>query len=1466
MGIKSWFHKRKSDGNDAAVDKEAAVHDGGPPPPPRVPVPLRKNPLSYLLFSWFTPLLLLGWRRPLQFEDLFVIPEELTTAAVFPPYTAGWNRLVREARDGGPKGQRRLEDSRLGRSTAFMLTNFIRLHWVRVSVALSIQLLYSATTFAGPLLLNKIVRFLQTPEALQDAEGLKQAYLYAMGMFLAPVVGTLINGMANRVSIGTQVIIRAELNAAIYAKALRLSNRARQQSDTGRIVNLMSADVNQLQMFFYPYVQQLVTGPATIIAALVLLWFQISWTTFIGLAILLVSTPLTGIFVAKLSAYRREMLKYTDKRVKLMNQLLVGIRVLKMYAWEAAQEAAIMEVRKDELWQLRKAIPYRAAMQCLLFSAPALAMVACFSAYGATSPDGFTPAAIFTSIALFGLMRFPLIFLPFALVQLANAFVSIRRLTVFFMSEDRIEHVEELDRPGIEVEDASFFWAEPPPRVEIEQGKKKKKGRKDKNGKGNAPVKGANGLAKESAQSADGGLGASSESSAPDSGAATPVVTKGQPLPATDLVVDGILVPAKPAEGEEAANRGQKDALFWLRNISLQIKPGELVCCVGRVGMGKSSLVQAILGEMDKETGHVRVGGSMAYVAQQAWIINASVKENVSFGKEWDEAKWNATVEACCLSQDLETLPGGADTEIGEKGINLSGGQKQRVSLARAMYQDADVYIMDDPLSAVDVHVGRHIFENLITGALKGKTRLLVTNQLQYCHHADQIIVVDEGQVVVQGTYETCMAHPTFAGLVREHAAEAGADEEAPEPAPFAKKGSGELVMRAVSRSEVALQEVLEEVEGTPEDAIDGPPHGQATKPAVTGSMLVRPSKGSSSSATKKHDVKAPMPGALMVVEDKEEGQVAWSVYWRYITCYGRWAALALLVFWSGEETTSVLTNWWLSKWSTAETLNAVQVQAGIPSDFSRISYIGGYLGFAFAYVILVTLRTIANLASSLTASRLIHERSLLSLDRSPVTFFDTTPIGRILNRFSKDTGDMDFMLSMSLSQLGTCVMNLLGTIIFIAVIQPWILVGIAPLTIVYYFIQKFYRRSYIEFQRQDATSRSPIYAHFSETLSGVDTIRAYRLSDAFAADSQGRVDANHRAYWCLSMANEWLSLRLDFMGAIIVFLVAILSIVNRNSINVALMALTLSQALSVTQFLKVVVTTAAQFESRFNSVERLFAYWDLPQEAPAYLPGKEAPDAWPDKGALQYTDVWMRYRAELGPVLKGVTFFVAPGEKVGIVGRTGSGKSSLIVSLFRLVEPYQGSIALDGIDLLSLGLNDVRSRIAVIPQDPVLFSGSVRANLDPYDRYTDAEVWEALTHVAMRGPVAALPEGLSARVAEGGDNFSVGQRQLFCVARALLREPQVLVADEATASVDSETDTLIQQTIRREFRHCTVLTIAHRINTILDATKVLVMEDGKVAEYDTVAHLMSRGTSSFRAMAQEAGVGSKYRLDPGPE
>lgn len=633
---------------------------------------------------------------------------------------------------------------------------------------------------------------------------------------------------------------------------------------------------------------------------------------------------------------------------------------------------------------------------------------------------------------------FPLVLVLLLLqIQLANALVSMRRLTQYFLLEDRKDQVGELDHPGIEIRGGDFFWAEPPPKLAMpEVGKKKKGGKKDKKVAEDVttPAKAATppGLKRESDDLESGKVTPSSNDS------------DGKPDTADDSValeLPGML----PDEGAGLA----KGMAWRMQGVDLTVGPGELVCVVGRVGSGKSSLVQAILGEMEVAGGTVAVGGSVAYAAQQAWIINASVKDNVAFGKEFEEEKWEKCVGACCLAQDLEILPAGADTEIGEKGINLSGGQKQRISLARALYQDADVYILDDPLSAVDVHVGRHIFERFIDGAIANKARLLVTNQLQYLPHADRIVVMDAGRIVAQGTYEECQSNDVFARLLSDHNAQAPEAEGGQEESIEQKPAKGAAFETKIDTSGVEKRMIADTVATIP-GALGRP--GPADMKLNRGETFARlpgagslgadgaTTEGDGTGKDEKYGKKLqslatmrleagklaekgeeegdkPAKGALMIKEDQEVGQVTGKVYWQYIKAYGVLSFLSLIVLWSSEQSVRILTNWYLSKWTgKVATQQAEAYVTGQPFHLNSTSFIGGYLGLAFGFVLLTGIRSFTNLMSALTASRIIHLKSLGTLVRAPVTFFDTTPVGRILNRFSKVSGCLCTCLPIYLS------------------------------------------------------------------------------------------------------------------------------------------------------------------------------------------------------------------------------------------------------------------------------------------------------------------------------------------------------------------------------------------------------------------------------------------------------------------
>jgi ABC-type multidrug transport system fused ATPase/permease subunit len=729
--------------------------------------------------------------------------------------------------------------------------------------------------------------------------------------------------------------------------------------------------------------------------------------------------------------------------------------------------------------------------------------------------------------------------------------------------------------------------------------------------------------------------------------------------------------------------------------------------------------------------------------------------------------------------------------------------------------------LLDDPLSAVDAHVSKYLFEECINGVMKGKTRVLVTHQLQYLSSGkfDHIIVLKDGGIFEQGSYEELMQ----------------------------SQGEMHRLLMALGKEE-----------DTSGSESESEPDSQKSQPAVEGGVASATAAASTDTAVvaKKRtksaeEVKVKMPEkkkatALMTQEERQTGSVSWEIYFYYFRSWGMvLVPLTVLFFTLTAQGLQTANNWWLSVWSSNSYNQSYQF------------YLGVYGGIAAASVLMVLGSTILLAYAGQRAAINMHNVAFFNLMRAPTSFFDTTPIGRILNRFSRDQDVIDSMMVDTLRMTFTMIISAVFTFVMIMIITPWFIVPFIPVMYLYYRTQTFYRHCSREIKRLDAISRSPLYSHFGETLTGLSSIRAYAEQDRFIKQNEFRINDNNRAYYIQVQSQRWLALRLDFTGALIVFFAALVSSLTAKSLSPGLVGLSLSYALQVTGMLTWMIRQTVELENNMNSVERSKYYTDsLPQEAPAEIEGAVPPKGeWPSAGAITVRGLQMRYRPELDLVLDGVSLDIKGGEKIGVVGRTGAGKSSLMVAMFRLVEAAGGSISIDGIDISKVGLQDLRSRMAIIPQDPVLYSGSLRANLDPFNQYTDEEVWFALDRAYMRKAVEALDAKLDAPVTENGDNFSVGQRCQICLARALLRKAKVLILDEATASIDMETDALIQQTIRSDFKDCTILTIAHRLNTVVDYDRVLVLSFGKVKEFDTPANLLRDPRSDFCSMVAETGA-----------
>uniref|UniRef100_A0A8D0WJL2 Multidrug resistance-associated protein 1 n=1 Tax=Sus scrofa TaxID=9823 RepID=A0A8D0WJL2_PIG len=1197
--------------------------------------------------------------------------------------------------------------------------------------------LHDLMMFAGPEILKLLINFVNDKKA-PDWQG----YFFTALLFISACLQTLVLHQYFHICFVSGMRIKSAVIGAVYRKALVITNSARKSSTVGEIVNLMSVDAQRF-MDLATYINMIWSAPLQVILALYLLWLNLGPSVLAGVAVMIFMVPLNAVMAMKTKTYQVAHMKSKDNRIKLMNEILNGIKVLKLYAWELAFKEKVLAIRQEELKVLKKSAYLAAVGTFTWVCTPFLVALCTFAVYVTIDKNNILDAQkAFVSLALFNILRFPLNILPMVISSIVQASVSLKRLRIFLSHEelepDSIQRLPIKDAGttnSITVKNATFSWARSDPPT--------------------------------------------------------------------------------------------------LHGITFSIPEGSLVAVVGQVGCGKSSLLSALLAEMDKVEGHVAIKGSVAYVPQQAWIQNVSLRENILFGRQLQERYYKAVIEACALLPDLEILPSGDRTEIGEKGVNLSGGQKQRVSLARAVYCNSDIYLFDDPLSAVDAHVGKHIFENVVgpKGMLKNKTRLLVTHGLSYLPQVDVIIVMSGGKISEMGSYQELLARDgAFAEFLRTYAS-------------------------------------AEQEQGEPEDGLGGiSSPGKEAKQMENG-VLVTEAAGKhlqrqfSSSSSYSGDVgrhhtstaELQKPGAqtedtwkLMEADKAQTGQVKLSVYWDYMKAIGLFISFLSIFLFLCNHVAALVSNYWLSLWTDDPIVNGTQEHTKV-----RLSVYGA-LGISqgvtvFAYSMAVSI-------GGIFASRRLHLDLLHNILRSPMSFFERTPSGNLVNRFSKELDTVDSMIPQVIKMFMGSLFNVVGACIIILLATPVAAVIIPPLGLIYFFVQRFYVASSRQLKRLESVSRSPVYSHFNETLLGVSVIRAFEEQERFIRQSDLKVDENQKAYYPSIVANRWLAVRLEFVGNCIVLFAALFAVISRHNLSAGLVGLSVSYSLQITAYLNWLVRMSSEMETNIVAVERLKEYSDTEKEAPWRIPEVAPPSTWPQVGRVEFRDYGLRYRDDLDLVLKHINVTIDGGEKVGIVGRTGAGKSSLTLGLFRINESAEGEIVIDDVNIAQIGLHDLRFKITIIPQDPVLFSGSLRMNLDPFSQYSEEEVWTSLELAHLKGFVSALPDKLNHECAEGGENLSVGQRQLVCLARALLRKTKILVLDEATAAVDLETDDLIQSTIRTQFHDCTVLTIAHRLNTIMDYTRVIVLDKGEIREHGSPSELLQQ-RGLFYGMAKDAGL-----------
>ncbi|XP_051808767.1 ATP-binding cassette sub-family C member 8 isoform X3 [Acanthochromis polyacanthus] len=1290
-------------------------------------------------------------------------------------------------------------------------------------LSITFRFLADLLGFAGPLCISGIVhhiskdnRTIQQPMRLlgiyfiSSKEFLENAYVLAVLLFFALLLQRTFLQASYYVAIETGINLRGAIQTKIYNKIMRLctSNMSMGELTVAQICNLVAIDTNQLMWFFF-LCPNLWAMPVQIIVGVILLYYLLGISALIGATVIAVLAPVQYFVATKLSQTQKSTLEYSSERLKKTNELLRGIKLLKLYAWEHIFCDSVEETRGKELTSLQAFALYTSISIFMNAAIPIAAVLTTFVVHVHISEDAdLSPAVAFASLSLFHILVTPLFLLSSVVRSTVKALVSVQKLSEFFSS----------DEIGDEQE----------PRAMLTSGSSNH----NQNRYQAVPLK---------------------------------VVNRKRP-PRDDWN-------NYSSQGDHKGDGAPQDVdqntcikitcgyFTWtdgpptLSNVDIKIPFGKLTMIVGQVGCGKSSLLLAALGEMQRVSGTVtwnslpnpehegdesptdrdaagdgdiRKRGAVAYASQKPWMLNATVVENITFEMPMIKSRYKAVIEACSLQPDIDILPQGDQTEIGERGIILSGGQKQRISVARALYQQTNVVFLDDPFSALDIHLSDHLMQDGILKLLREEKRtvVLVTHKLQYLPHADWIIAMKDGTIQTEGTLKDIQnSEPDlfeqWKTLMHRQDQEFETETVAESMTDLERKN----LRRAMYSREAARTEEDEEEESVESDDDDD-----------SLSQVMR-----------------------------QRATIPWRSCGTYLSSAGFLLLGLLLLSQLLKHTLMVAIDYWLAHWTShviTAKLEATAHNCTIVQDcgFSHSWYLSVFSVLCCLGIILCLATSVAVEWTGLKVAKELHQNLLNKIILAPMRLFETTPLGSILNRFSTDTNTIDQHIPTTLECLSRSTLLCVSALGVISYVTPVFLFALLPLAVTCYFIQKYFRVASRDLQQLEDSTQLPLLSHFSETVEGLTTIRALRYEPRFRQRLLQFTDANNIASLFLTAANRWLEVRMEYVGACVVLVAAVASITNSlyNQLSTGLVGLGLTYALMVSNYMNWMVRNLADMEVQLGSVKRINGLLKTEPENYEGLLSEcsdaavsQVPDGWPREGEIKIQNLSVRYDTTLKPVLKNVNAHVSPGQKVGICGRTGSGKSSFSLAFFRMVDMFEGRIVIDNIDISKLPLQTLRSRLSIILQDPILFSGTIRFNLDPEVKATDEMLWEALEIAQLKPVVKSLPGGLDATVTEGGENFSQGQRQLFCLARAFVRKSSILIMDEATASIDMATESILQKVVMTAFADRTVVTIAHRVHTILNADLVIVMKRGIILEYDRPQALLDKEDSVFASFVR---------------
>jgi ABC-type multidrug transport system fused ATPase/permease subunit len=1352
---------------------------------------------------------------------------------------------------------------------------------------------FQACHLAGPFVLEKFIDYL-SDDSGSWTEGMTLVGIFAALYLIKPILFQKHFHMCMKVGLTT----RGALMAQLFHKVVAMSHKARvhPSNGAGTIINFMTAEINKVNVAC-GFVHYIWTSPLQLFIAMGLLYLLVGWIGFAAVALGALTVPFQAAVLRRQYRVIDELAEASDKRVATVNEVFAAISVVKVMGWEMKFLRHVSEQRQEELLSLVKMKACRIANAFFSRASPMLVMASVFVLYHVTGHT-LTARVIFPVMALLDIIRMQFTIIPMAFNSLVTSYISLEEIGRFLESDDHVSPVQPLPdaAPGdttataVIISEANFAVYQALPIGE--DGDAHDGFDEAALGNNQQASMHHDGLREERHLSIAERVvwnirnwtSAGKPKRAGDSGIAKSV-NDSTASGLYDTIDDGsehgdLLFDSESTKNDEEAEFFHVVPKVLLRDITLRVNAGELTIVVGQTGAGKSMLLEAILGELHVTTGSISAVTDVAYVQQEPWIVNTTLKDNITFCHPFDEEQFAATVKCCHLEADIAQFCHGSDAEIGQRGVSLSGGQRARIALARAVYARPELYLLDDPLSAVDPHVGKAVLEDCILGALRHKTRILVTHHTHVLPHADRVVVMADGRISFDGTYSEYEATTHHHHRHNER-------------------------QQAQSEAQTAHLAVDDDEDDQDRVCLMMPPVQRGNNDSPDLSPRLRREDISSSSSSDSESDGMPEPdGAapheechLNTQEERAEGSVPWAIYVKYFRMCGGWGRVALvIVVYVVTEMIKAAAPVWLSLWA----------DKSIP-HWTADDYFYVYVGLAAAGTLTAAARGTTVYDAGLRAGKLMHCTLLQSTVRATQGFHDSTPFGRIVNRFSRDMDTCDNEIPSSFAETLESVCDIFSACAIMIAAQLWSVVVIVPSGVLYMMLMTFFTAAARELKRSDLLNASPVTEMMSGcAMDGGKTIRASRTVPELLRIAVSVVDARYTSSYLTLVSNRWLGLRLELLASVVVVAIALAAVVTKqeggNPQGVAVISLGLTLAMSITTSLNWLIRRASGLEANMNCVQRVMHYGseiptddftqysatkknplpDVPlaphlspvtvrsgagADAPSNSHGPGACDAAEQPGSvpplsLECRGVTLQYRRDFPLVLKGVSFAIGAGETVGIIGRTGSGKSTTLAAFLRIFDIADGDLFIGGQPIRSFSLEHLRSLFAVIPQEPVLFSAAcLRENLDPFHHHSDQQVAEAIALVGMADRVGH-DGGINCAVTEGGHNFSVGQRQLLCLARALLKKgASFVLMDEATANVDPATDKIIQRVIRSAFRGKTVIMIAHRLHTVLGCDKIVCMDSGVAKEVGPPHELIRREGGLLRAMVAAHGRSHVSRL-----